>query len=75
MRQNKEHKPEVYKRLELVRKQFQRQAAEQKKLQAAEKRQRMYSRLRRNKTWILRLITYVVLGAVLLAVVLVVVLD
>jgi lipopolysaccharide/colanic/teichoic acid biosynthesis glycosyltransferase len=75
MRQNKEHKPEVYKRLELVRKQFQRQAAEQKKLQAAEKRQRMYSRLRRNKTWILRLITYVVLGAVLLAVVLVIVLD
>lgn len=75
MRQNKEHKPEVYKRLELVRKQFQRQAAEQKKLQAAEKRQRMYSRLRRNKKWILRLITYVVLGAVLLAVVLVVVLD
>ncbi|MDD5702371.1 MAG: hypothetical protein PHU23_10030 [Dehalococcoidales bacterium] len=75
MRQNKEHKPEVYKRLELVRRQFQQQAAEQKKLQAAEKRQQVYSRLRRNKTWILRLVTYFVLGVVLLAVVLVIVLD
>ena len=33
--EKKEYDPEVYKRLELVRKQFQRNAAEQKKQEAA----------------------------------------
>jgi len=67
--EKKEYDPEVYKRLELVRKQFQRNAAEQKKQEAAEKRQALISRITRNKISIGRLIVYGLLGALVLAVI------
>jgi hypothetical protein len=66
---DEQYDPEVYKRLELVRKQFQRNAAEQKKLEAAERRQLAWLKLRQNKITLGRLILYLVLGAITLAVI------
>jgi hypothetical protein len=67
--EKKEYDPEVYKRLELVRKQFQRNAAEQKKQDAAEKKKAFISRITGSKIRIGRLIVYIVLGALVLAVI------
>ena len=67
--EKKEYDPEVYKRLELVRKQFQRNAAEQKKQDAAEKKKAFISRISGSKIRIGRLIVYIVLGALVLAVI------
>lgn len=67
--EKKEYDPEVYKRLELVRKQFQRNAAEQKKQEASEKKKAFISRITGSKIRIGRLIVYIVLGALVLAVI------
>jgi hypothetical protein len=72
--EKKEYDPEVYKRLELVRKQFQRNAAEQKKQEAAEKKKAFISRITGSKIRIGRLIVYIVLGALVLAVIAVLIL-
>jgi hypothetical protein len=61
--------PEVYKRLELVRKQFQRAAAERKKQESADRRQAYILKILRNKITIGRLVIYVILGALVLAVI------
>jgi len=61
--------PGVEKRLELVRKQFQRNAAEQKKQEAAARRQRLINRFRQNKISLGRWITYTILGIIVLAVI------
>lgn len=61
--------PEVYKRLELVRKQFRTNTAEQKKQEAAERRQDLMVSLERNKIKIGRLITYTFLALLVLAVI------
>jgi hypothetical protein len=61
--------PEVEKRLELVRKQFQRNASEQKKQEAAARRQQLFSRWGQNKINLGRWITYTILGIIVLAVI------
>jgi hypothetical protein len=73
--EKKEYDPEVYKRLELVRKQFQRNAAEQKKQEAAEKKKAFVSRITNNKIRIGRLSVYIILGVLLVAVIAVVIMS
>ena len=73
--ENKEYDPEVYKRLELVRKQFQRNAVEQKKQEAAEKRKAFISRITNNKITIGRLALYLILGVLVVAVIAVVIIN
>ncbi len=68
MGENK-YDPDVYKRLELVRKQFQSHAAEEKKQRAAERRQNILSSIAQNKVAIGRIITYTFLGLLVLAVI------
>jgi hypothetical protein len=61
--------PDVYKRLELVRKQFQQHEAEKKKQQSAERKRRISSYLRQNKIFIARIALYVILAAVVFSVI------
>jgi hypothetical protein len=68
MGENK-YDPGVDKRLELVRKQFQRNAAEQKKGEAAARRQQVLSSLGQNKIRLGRWITYSILAVLVLAVI------
>ena len=75
MGHKKDHDQDVYRRLELVRRQFQRQAVEQKKQEAAEKRQQKLRWFQRNRKRYLRLAVYFILGALLLAAILVAVLG
>jgi hypothetical protein len=67
--EKREYDPEVYRRLELVRKQFKKNTAEQKKLAAAQKRQAFFSRIAVRKISLGRLILYGLLAAVLVAVI------
>jgi hypothetical protein len=67
------YSPEVYKRLDLVRKQFQNNLAEQRKQESAERKERWLRYLAQNKVKIGRLVTYGVLAAIVLAVIAVVV--
>jgi hypothetical protein len=69
MGNDKEYEPDVYKRLELVRKQFQVNTAEQKKQQSAERRQRLLAFLSQNKAKIIRYAVYAFLGILVLAVI------
>lgn len=66
--------PGVEKRLELVRKQFQRNAAEQKKQAAHARWRQVFSRLGQNKINLSRWITYIILGLIVVAVIVVVIL-
>ena len=75
MAENKPYSPEVYKRLELVRKQFQHNAADQRKQRAAERRQRILSSLKQNRVRIARFTTFIILGLLLLAVIAVVIMG
>jgi hypothetical protein len=59
----------VDKRLELVRKQFQRNAVEQKKGDAAARRQRWFGRMGKNRIRLGRWITYSILAILVLAVI------
>jgi hypothetical protein len=71
------YSPEVYRRLELVKKQFEAQQAEQQKKQAAERKrerkEKILGSLEQNRIKIGRVVLYVVLGIILLAVIAVVV--
>jgi hypothetical protein len=67
--------PQVYKRLELVEKQLKVKAAEQKKQQAAERKQKLTAFLLQNKTGIIRISSYTLLGILLCAVIAVLVLS
>lgn len=69
MPKKEQYDPQVYKRLELVRKQFQKNAEEQRKQQAAERRQEFFNSLARNKIRIGRIIFYAILAMVVLAVI------
>jgi hypothetical protein len=69
MVQNNQYGPEAYKRLDLVRKQFKHQSAEQKKQQSVERNQRILSSIAANKKIIVRNAAYAVLALVLLAVI------
>jgi hypothetical protein len=72
MDENKrQYSPDVYKRLELVRKQFQTGAAEQRRQESAARRQEFFDSLRRNSTRITRIASFVILGMIVLAVILV----
>jgi hypothetical protein len=79
MGKDNEHKPEVYKRLEQVRKEFQRNAARQRKQKEAQKRKQLLTDLlnaiKRNKTQIIRLATFSILAILVLAVILVLVFN
>ena len=70
-----QYDPQVYKRLELVRKQFKKNADEQRRQESAERRQEFFSRLALNKKKIVRYAVYAVLAVVLLAVIGVVVFN
>jgi hypothetical protein len=69
MSPEKQYDPQVYKRLELVRKQFQQNAVEKKKKEAAERKQRFISFFTRFKGSLPRVITYVILAALLIAII------
>jgi hypothetical protein len=69
MADNQSYDPEVYKRLALVEKQFQRQAVEQKSQEAAEKRQQKVDWLAGHKQQITRWSIYAGLGILVLAVI------
>lgn len=71
MGENKDYDPGVYRRLQLVQKQFKTTTEEQKRAQAAEKRQALWQNVRQNKILIGRIALYSVLGLVLAAVILV----
>jgi hypothetical protein len=64
-----QYDPEVYKRLELVKKQFRNNAAEQKKQQAAERKQRVLSTLGENKGAIVRITAFTIMAMIVIAVV------
>ena len=66
---NNQYDPDVYKRLELVRKQFKQSAAEQKKQETAARNQRVLSSLGENKAKIVRISALAVVGIILIAVV------
>lgn len=61
--------PDAYRRLDLVRKQFKHQAAEQKKQQSAERAGRVLTFIAAYKKTILRTAVYSVLGLLLIAVI------
>jgi uncharacterized membrane protein YraQ (UPF0718 family) len=71
------YSPDVYRRLELVKKQFEAQQAAQHKQQAAEhkreRKEKILGSLEQNRIKIGRIVLYVVLGVILLAVIAVVV--
>jgi hypothetical protein len=73
MADNKPYNEDVYKRLELVRKQFKNNAEQQKKQEAAERRKQLFSSIAVNRTRIVRITTFVVLGMLAVAVIAVVV--
>ena len=65
--------PDAYKRLQLVKKQFKKNQLEQKKKQAAERRRRWISQVRRNRAAFLRIAVYVILAGMVTAVIIVLV--
>lgn len=69
MVENNQYDPEVYKRLELVRKQFRHSVAEQKKQQVAGRNLRLLGALGSHKVVVIRLAVYAVLAVILMAVV------
>jgi hypothetical protein len=71
MGNKKQYDPDVYKRLELVTRQFQNQASVQKKLRKAERRQQFLDYLIQNKIKIVRLMLYSVLSLLVIAVIVV----
>jgi hypothetical protein len=69
MEEHKPYDPEVYKRLDLVQKQFKRHTAEQKKEQSVARRRGLMDQLARNKQEIIRWAVYVFLGLLVLGVI------
>jgi hypothetical protein len=79
MGKDNNQKSDIERRLELVRKQFQRQVTEQKKREATEKRERFFRNIsdffKHYRTRILRLVVFIILGSIVLAAILVVILN
>jgi hypothetical protein len=69
MDEKDQYDPEVYKRLELVRKQFQANRAEERKQVAVEQRQERLADLKQNRVKIGRIAAYILMGVILLAVI------
>jgi len=69
MAENNQYGPEAYKRLELVKKQFQSNAAAQKKQKAAERNQRLLNSFGQHKAIIVRLTVYAILALILIGVI------
>jgi hypothetical protein len=69
MEEHQPYDPQVYKRLELVQKQFKRHSAEQKAQQVMEKRQQLLGWLAQNKQNIIRWAIYIFLVLLVLAVI------
>jgi hypothetical protein len=71
MDEKDQYSPDVYKRLELVKKQFERNQADQRRQQQAkskrEHRQKVLDSVAQNKIKIGRIVVYTLLGAILLA--------
>ncbi len=65
MARDNQYGPEAYRRLDLVRKQFKHQTAEQKKQQTSERNQRILSSIAVNKSFIIRTVVFVILGLLL----------
>ena len=75
MGDKKEYDPGVYRRLELVQKQFKTDSAQQKRARASERRQAFWEQIRQNRVQIGRIALYVVSGLLLAGVILVVIID
>ena len=71
MHEHQPYDPQVYKRLELIRKQFKREAAAQKTRQSASSRRVLLDWLTHSKQGIVRWAVYVFLTILLLAVIMV----
>jgi len=69
MEEQQPYDPGAYRRLELVRKQFQRDAAEQKIQQSAQKRRALADWLAGHKPAIVRWTAYVIMGALMLTII------
>ena len=75
MAQNNPYDPDVYKRLDLVRKQFQHQEAEKKKQSSADRRWEILNRIEKNRVRIARTAVYIILAALVFSVILTLVLK
>jgi hypothetical protein len=75
MGEKKGYDPGVYRRLELVQKQFKTDSAKQKRARASERRRAIGDKLRQNQIQIGRIALYTLLGLLLAAVILVVIFD
>lgn len=67
-KKEEEYGPEVYRRLELVRKQFRNFAAEQKRQESAGRRRRILEYFKKNKVYIIRTVIFVVLAALVVSI-------
>ena len=65
------YEPEVYRRLEIVRRQFKNSVKEQRKREAVERRRRLWSYLRTYRLLILRYAVFSALAALVIAVIVV----
>ena len=73
MSNDNQYDKDAYKRLELVKRQFQKNQSEEKKKRSAERRRRLYTYLGENKAVILRFAVYAVLAALVIAVIVILV--
>ena len=69
MADDNQYGKDAFKRLELVQKQFQKNQKEEKKKRSAERRRRLMTFLGLNKAHFLRFAVYVILAALVLAVI------
>ena len=69
MRANNQYDQDVYKRLELVRKQFKNSTDEQKKQKAAQRNQRILSSIGKNKATIIRMTVLAAMAILVIAVI------
>jgi hypothetical protein len=63
-----EYGPDVYRRLELVRKQFKNSVAERKRLESAERRRQIIEFIKKNKGYITRTAVFMVLASLVISV-------
>ncbi len=75
MPENNQYGPEAYKRLELVRKQFQTHAAEKKKQESAIRRRKVFDSLSQNKIKIIRLSAYAVMAVVVVSIIVIAIVE
>jgi hypothetical protein len=73
MPDDNQYGPDAYKRLELIKKQFQQNQAEQKKQRSAARRQKFSGWFVQNRTKIIRYALYAILAGVVIAVIVVMV--